>query len=146
MKKRKGVALISVLIVVVFTIILTLALLNVYSSSVKQKTYSNEFDKSEFAALSGLSVMVTYVTEYNTEFETNFPFSTGYINIPLENNYTADVYVTKTVLDSKTIEYNLKSIPKFKNEATGGIVSCVITKTAEDDGTFTYETDDYDYN
>lgn len=66
--KKKGVALVSVMLVLVVTSILCLSLFSIYRSTFKQTLYSFEVSSVDYASLSALNVIISYITNNNAEF------------------------------------------------------------------------------
>ncbi len=68
MEKRKGVALISVIILFAFTSILAMSVLTIYNSSVKQNVAQREDSVLEYDIYSGINVIQSYIVNTNDEF------------------------------------------------------------------------------
>ncbi len=109
----------TVLIVMVFTFVLASSILGIYLSTVKQRVNTTITDELEYVALSGITVMSSYITDplYKGEFKSKYPSSFSsdseglYIDIPFDN-YTARVYVKENVIDTAHKEYVLTSVAK----------------------------------
>lgn len=137
MKKRKGVALVTVIIVfmVVFVLVTTISVL--YLNSVKQNVNKKDTDQDSYTALSGLSVMVSYIVENNDTFTSKYPASFSsdsngyYLDIPIKDssasyNFTDRVYV-EVVTESATVKkYKLTS--ELLNGESNAKASVTITK------------------
>ncbi len=102
MKKRMGAALMSVLAVFVFVSILALAILTVYVSTVKQSAYSSTIDQLNYTAMSGLSIVSSYIVNTNDEFILAYERESGGdrskpVPIPFsQNSYDCVVTITST--------------------------------------------------
>ncbi len=147
MKKRQGVALLTVLAVMFFTFILSITILNVYLGSVRQNVSSKSYDELEYIALSGVSVMSTYIIDNNDAYEKDFPSSVGYIEIPVDTDI-ATVYVEETDTDSSTTVYNIRSVATSDTDSSTAEVSVDITrtkKTTNGETNYTYDIGNYIY-
>lgn len=153
MKKRRGFTLITVVVMIVFVTILCSTILFVYTNSLKQKLSSEDYDKVEYATMSGLSVMISYIVEHNDAFLEKYPseFSSDgegkYLEIPIESqdgteNFTAKVYVEEVVNNTSIQEYKLTSEVSADN--TNIKISVKVTKdmssgTSYSLGNYVYE-------
>lgn len=145
MKKRKGFTLITAVVMVVFITILCSTILFVYTNALKQKSSSEDNSKIEYATLSGLSVMTTYIVEHNDAFLEKYPSdflsdSEGnYLEIPIESqdgteNFTAKVYVEEVVNNTSLQEYKLTS--EVVDNSTNIKISVKVTKDMSNGTTY----------
>ncbi len=132
MKKRKGIALISVLVLFVFITGLAIGLLGLYLSSVKQSVNVRTNEQLNYSSISGLNIVSSYVMNKNTEFlvkyneflANNGNDRTKPFEIPLsQDGYECVVSITSTYSEDnstgvvvKTIVYTLSSESTFNEQ------------------------------
>lgn len=110
--KKKGVALISVMVVLFVVSILCLSIFSIYRSTFKQTLYSFEVTATDYASLSALNVIISYITNNNDAFLKQynaFLISNGdnrndaFIIELTQDDLTADVSITSTQDEYETI-------------------------------------------
>lgn len=153
MKKRNGVTLVTIIIVILFVIVLGSALMNTYLSSVKQNVYTRNTDQADYTALSGLSAMTTYITQKNDEFASKYPtaFSSDsngyYLEIPVTSEtgtttYYTNVYVLVINESDDITKYKLTSkaiVDSYDSEIDVTITKDTSTGIAYTMGNYNYK-------
>ncbi len=153
MKKRKGVALISVLVLFVFVIGLSMALMGAYLSSVKQSSNARITDQLNYASMSGVNIVSSYIINTNAEFLTKyneFLSSNGnnrskpFVIELNQDNYELDVSVTSTFSQvtnggvvTSTIVYHLSSVASFNGKMSLPTTLDIEQKNSEGNNKFT---------
>ncbi len=132
MEKRKGVALISVLVLFAFISILAVGVLDVYLSSVKLKVNARTTDQLNYASMSGINIVSSYIINTNDEFlskyneflSNNGNDRTESFDIPFSHeNYDCVVSITSTydenndtgTMVAKTV-YKLSSVARYNEQ------------------------------
>lgn len=110
--KRKGVALLSVMIVIVITSVLCLSLFSIYRATFKQSLYSFEVKRADYLSLSAINIITSYITNNNFEFLEKYDEhleKNGYVrSIPFcielsQDDLVASVYITSEQTTNETI-------------------------------------------
>lgn len=72
MKKRDGVALVSVVLLLAIAVILSITAMLLYSSTTKQNYKARDNQQANYLAISGLNIVTQYMNDYYDDFETNY--------------------------------------------------------------------------
>lgn len=156
MKKRKGVALITVIIVGVFTFILATTLLRTSLTATNQNVYARGVTQSNYVAFSGLNIISSYIINTNDEFlvqynnhlnangndrEEPFVITLEQYDEPIDPEqskslmYSTDVSVTSTQssnttgsITTTTTVYTLSSVGEYYEQESSQM-SVEITET-----------------
>ncbi len=132
LEKRKGVALITVILLFAFTSVLAMSVLSIYMGSVKQNTKQRDYNIEEYQMYSGINIISSYIVNTNSGFLTDY-------NSFLEGNTREDEFVIN--LDSEGVPVSV-SITSIKDDAgvdefdiVDNKVTYNITSTNNDDST-----------
>lgn len=149
MKKRKGSTLILVVVIIIITAILSLALFTMYRSTLRQTYYSFEATNVDYASVSALNVIASYIMNNNNEFlqkynehlannnnDRTIPF-----HVQLEqDDLQADVYITseeninqsQEELQTESDDYTYTITKYYLKSIASGDISNYVSESSVD--------------
>lgn len=119
MKKRDGVALISVVLLLAIAVILSITAMLLYSNTTKQNYMARDNQQANYLAISGLNIVTQYMSDYYTDFETNY---TNHLNSS-GNDRTVPFEIDLNLDDSMGGNTTVVSVTSEDPTASGSYLS-----------------------